>query len=340
MKGDAFVSSSFPMMSSASTGTIKLGPIRMTPTWPLLPLAPAIVVLVGLLVAVAIGAVGMSQLASASTEHAQEKARLMVDAVGSRVALLSGPARLDAMKLAARRAGIELCLANDAGDIQLDASLGGISGPLVRAAITQGTGSATTRVGDTRFAVRALDAPPSRQYLVAFAAAPSTPEGAPALISALVALTTLLIGVAATVAYFVGRDANADVVFVTDRIRAMAGVLSEPTGEPVPVRAMDEVGILTDEINQLIGRFASAEKSYLTDLDRAGHADRDRAGFLAAVSHELRSPLNAILGFADVLETEVDGPLTPAAREEVEQIRGSGAHLLELINDILEFSAL
>jgi signal transduction histidine kinase len=58
------------------------------------------------------------------------------------------------------------------------------------------------------------------------------------------------------------------------------------------------------------------------------------------VSHELRSPLNAILGFADVLGTEVDGPLTDAAREEVEQIRGSGVHLLELINDILEFSAL
>jgi signal transduction histidine kinase len=327
-------------MMVASTGTIKLGPIRTTRTWPLLPLAPAIVVIVGLAVALAIGVVGMDHLSRASSEHAAIKARLMVDAVGARLALVPAAQRLDAMKLAARRAGVELVLANDAGDIQLDASLGGISGPLVRAAITKGSGSATTRVGDARFVVRALDAPPSRQYLVAFASAPSTPEGAPALISALIALTTLLIGVAATVAYFVGRDANSDVVFVTDRIRAMAGVLNEPTGEAVPVRAMDEVGILAHEINQLIGRFASAETSYQNDLERAGVADRDRAGFLAAVSHELRSPLNAILGFADVLETEVDGPLTPAAREEVEQIRGSGVHLLELINDILEFSAL
>src|SRR6185295_17896180 len=62
--------------------------------------------------------------------------------------------------------------------------------------------------------------------------------------------------------------------------------------------------------------------------------------FLAAVSHELRSPLNAILGFADILMTEVDGPLTSSAKEEVEQIRGSGKHLLDLINDILELSAL
>jgi signal transduction histidine kinase len=58
------------------------------------------------------------------------------------------------------------------------------------------------------------------------------------------------------------------------------------------------------------------------------------------VSHELRSPLNAILGFADILAQEVDGPLSDEAREEVEQIRGSGQHLLGLINDILEFSAI
>jgi signal transduction histidine kinase len=89
-----------------------------------------------------------------------------------------------------------------------------------------------------------------------------------------------------------------------------------------------------------VGRFAAAEKSYHYDLERARSADRDRAAFLAAVSHELRSPLNAILGFADVLMTEVDGPLSATAREEVEQIRGSGQHLADLINDILEFSAI
>ena len=46
------------------------------------------------------------------------------------------------------------------------------------------------------------------------------------------------------------------------------------------------------------------------------------------------------MGFADILLAEVDGPLTEGAREEIEQIRGSGQHLLELINDILEFSAI
>jgi signal transduction histidine kinase len=103
---------------------------------------------------------------------------------------------------------------------------------------------------------------------------------------------------------------------------------------------MDEVAILTATFNKLVGRFGIAEKAYRGDLTRASAADRERAAFLAALSHELRSPLNAILGFADILMEEVDGPLSPSAREEVEQIRGSGAHLLALINDILEFSAL
>ena len=131
-----------------------------------------------------------------------------------------------------------------------------------------------------------------------------------------------------------------DVAFVTSHVRRMAQVRSAPTGEPVPVRTMDEVGALTSAFNELVGRFAAAERSYREDLERVQSADRDRSAFLATVSHELRSPLNAILGFADILLAEVDGPISATAREEVEQIRDSGQHLLDLINDILEFSAL
>jgi signal transduction histidine kinase len=150
----------------------------------------------------------------------------------------------------------------------------------------------------------------------------------------------MLLGVASAVAYAVSRDVTRDVDFVTRRVSGMAQVRTEPTGELIPARTMDEVGLLTTAFNKLVGRFDKAEKAYRQDLARASAADRERAAFLAAVSHELRSPLNAILGFADILMEEVDGPLSASAREEVEQIRGSGAHLLTLINDILEFSAL
>jgi signal transduction histidine kinase len=305
-----------------------------------LPLAPLVVLVIGTAVAVAIGIVGVDHLARASKDHVAGRAQLLADVVGARLVALPSADQADAVQLAARRSGAEMLVVTSEGEVSIDASLGALESSALLKVLALGHGEAVTRLGRTRFAVRPLEPPPTRHYLLAFVAQPSTPEGEPALVSALVALTTLLVGVAATVAYAVARDANADIGFVTDRVRGMARVRTEPAGEPVPLRAMDEVGALTIAFNELVGRFATAEKTYQGDLERARSADRDRAAFLAAVSHELRSPLNAVLGFADILITEVDGPLTAAAREEVEQIRGSGAHLLELINDILEFSAL
>ncbi len=333
----ALASSSFPAVTT--TGTVRLGAIRMSRAWPLLPLAPAIVTLVGLAVALVIGVVGVQHLATAGRAHAAEAAATLADVVGARLSLLPDAQRLDALKLAARRTGVELVLVDDAGQVIHDASLGTMTPAFLKEVVRQRDGATVTRFGEAAFAARPVGLASSRLLLVALVAVPGTPEGAPALVSALIALTTLLVGIAATVAYFVGRDANAEVGFVTTRIAEMARERA-PTGELVPVRAIDEVGNLTSEINELMERFASAERTYRANLERARAADRDRAGFLAAVSHELRSPLNAILGFADILGTEVDGPLTEAAREEVEQIRGSGVHLLELINDILEFSAI
>jgi signal transduction histidine kinase len=338
---DVHVLASASLPGVTLTGTTRVVVPRARPAWPLLPLAPAVVVIVGLAVAIAIGIVGVDHLSRASDEHAAARAELLVDVVGARIGALSAPqGQLEAMQLAARRTGAEFLAVTREGEVIHDASLGASDRAALRRSIGLGRGEAITRLGRTRFAVRPLGSPTLGRFLIAFVREPSAPEGAPALISALLALTTLLVGVAAIVAYAVARDANVDVGYVTRRVRGMVHVRSEPTGEPVPIRAMDEVGALTSAFNELVGRFAAAEKAYRADLERARSADRDRAAFLAAVSHELRSPLNAILGFADILMTEVDGPLTASAREEVEQIRGSGAHLLELINDILEFSAL
>lgn len=340
-----------PSFVMGATATVKVQAIRSHRAWSLLPLPPLIVVVVGLAVAVAIGIVGVDHLARASDEHAAFEADLLAQTVAARIAKLpgsgdrgaraeSGGERLEALQLAARRTGSEFLLLSYDGEVILDASLGAPDRGALKKVIALGRGEAITGLGRTRFAVRPLGPPPAAAQLVAFVREPSAPEGAPALVTALIALVTLLVGVAATVAYGVARDATEDVVFITQRVRGMAHVRMEPTGEPVPVRTIDEIGVLTGQFNALVGRFAAAERGYHENLSRASAADKDRAAFLAAVSHELRSPLNAILGFADILATEVDGPLTHSQREEVEQIRGSGAHLLELINDILEFSAL
>src|SRR6185436_11226635 len=69
-------------------------------------------------------------------------------------------------------------------------------------------------------------------------------------------------------------------------------------------------------------------------------ANRAKAEFLTRMSHELRTPLNAIDGYAELLEMGVNGPLNHEQLNHLVRIRGSGRHLLALINDILSFAKL
>jgi PAS domain S-box-containing protein len=69
-------------------------------------------------------------------------------------------------------------------------------------------------------------------------------------------------------------------------------------------------------------------------------ASEAKSEFLATMSHELRTPMNAILGYADLLDAEVAGPLTAAQREQLGRIGASARHLLQLIDEILTFSRI
>ena len=79
------------------------------------------------------------------------------------------------------------------------------------------------------------------------------------------------------------------------------------------------------------------EANLMEALDRAEAANRAKSEFLAVMSHELRTPLSGVLGFADLLaETLLD----EEQRNYSNTIRASGAHLLQVVNDILDFSSL
>jgi len=73
--------------------------------------------------------------------------------------------------------------------------------------------------------------------------------------------------------------------------------------------------------------------------DEAELASRSKTEFLANMSHELRTPLNAIIGFSDILMGQIFGPLGDARYSDyARDIRDSGLHLLNLINDVLDVS--
>ena len=91
-------------------------------------------------------------------------------------------------------------------------------------------------------------------------------------------------------------------------------------------------------------RDARAQRSREAELEAAREAaEQQNAGksrFLANMSHELRTPLNAIMGFSDIMRQRLFGPLSDRYAEYADLIHESGAHLLELINDVLDMSKI
>jgi PAS domain S-box-containing protein len=108
-----------------------------------------------------------------------------------------------------------------------------------------------------------------------------------------------------------------------DRDRKLQGVFAAAR-DVTERKLLDQV--LEEKNTELESARSVAEKANLAKSD-----------FLSSMSHELRSPLNAILGFAQLMET--DSPTaSPAQKESVAQILQAGWHLLKLINEILDLA--
>ncbi|MDJ0737038.1 MAG: ATP-binding protein [Nostocaceae cyanobacterium] len=94
--------------------------------------------------------------------------------------------------------------------------------------------------------------------------------------------------------------------------------------------------ILNQQHQQLQGQKQLIESQKLKLLE----ASQLKSEFLATISHELRTPMNAIIGFSQVLLRPLGGEITQQQRDMLERILNSGKHLLRLVNDILDFSHL
>jgi PAS domain S-box-containing protein len=83
------------------------------------------------------------------------------------------------------------------------------------------------------------------------------------------------------------------------------------------------------------------ERTLRAALRQAEIANKMKAAFLGAMSHELKTPLNAVLGFSEIIRDEVLGPIGHEGyREYAGDIHTSGARLLAVINDVLDVSRL
>ncbi len=110
-----------------------------------------------------------------------------------------------------------------------------------------------------------------------------------------------------------------------DRERRLQGVFAAAR-DVTEQKRLDQV--LHEKNVQLENATSVAEKANLAKSD-----------FLSSMSHELRSPLNAILGFAQLLESESPPP-TPSQKANIHQILKGGWYLLDLINEILDLAVV
>ena len=82
-----------------------------------------------------------------------------------------------------------------------------------------------------------------------------------------------------------------------------------------------------------------ARRSELADARKAAdQANQAKSDFLSSMSHELRTPMNAVLGFAQMLECDSD--LNADQKDSVQEILKGGKHLLELINEVLDLASI
>ena len=142
--------------------------------------------------------------------------------------------------------------------------------------------------------------------------------------------------------------------------RPVSDLLDEQFGLPVAGNETVEVDIAGERVAEMrvveidwlnrpafltslrdITEHKRTERRLIDARINADHANRSKSEFLAYMSHELRTPLTSILGFSEMIQLEVMGPVgVPDYLDYADAVHTSGHHLLQIVNDILDLAAV
>ena len=139
---------------------------------------------------------------------------------------------------------------------------------------------------------------------------------------------------AGVTAHIALRPLRADLRAVQEFVRSAA---QDRAPTVPPARSVDTAPLL-EGLVQLRRSFVAIESEQMRSQREIEEADQLRASFLAAMAHDLRGPLNAIIGFADLLIIDGLDAVSAEQRPSVDLIRRSALDLLVLLDQILEWA--
>jgi len=120
----------------------------------------------------------------------------------------------------------------------------------------------------------------------------------------------------------------------------LRGVLDLKEKQVVIKRLKENESRKVEELTRLTAALDQRTRDLANANGRIRESDRLKSQFLANMSHELRTPLNSIIGFSEILLTRLGEQLPPKYQKFLQNINGSGHHLLGIINDILDLSKI
>jgi PAS domain S-box-containing protein len=124
-------------------------------------------------------------------------------------------------------------------------------------------------------------------------------------------------------------------------LRDLAGRIYGIGGMSTDITAMTRMRQDVEAANRdLEAKVVERTRELSTAKELAEAADRAKSAFLATMSHELRSPLNSIIGFTSVLLEGLAGPLNDTQTKQLRIINDSSRHLLAIISDLLDISRI